>query len=318
MCCRISRIIQATALLVAMVLAEPASADCFGSAAWTVGAHGLCVTTDRAAWDRVALDREVVSLDPGDTGVPVLVDGTVPISNVTVAVVPESPLSRIGDDDYAGDGNFGPTPANQRLSAGVITELFQVIPEIAPGSLYVPLFPSVLDITSDASNGVLSLWVEPGVSNSLDFDTPARRPRAWGATFSNVAVGAVAMHAVLGSSDPADAESNTAAAVVAGIDINSGFLGMVTPVGTNLARVRFVVASGSGNHFQIDSMVSGSSVVPEPSMALLVGLGLIGLTFVRASAGRRTLVLRLLRDRRICEQFGQSRLAHGLSEVRHH
>ena len=275
---RIWTIVQVAMLLVTITNVDAASADCFGSTAWsTVGTVGLCVTTDRAAWNRVATAPEVVSFDPEGSGFPILVNGATPTSDVTVAVIQEVLLSQIGSADYLEDGELPPTPLDQRLTAGPITEIFQGIPEVAPGSLYVPQFSSVLSILTSPGNGALSLWVEPGVTNTLDYDDPARRFQAWGANFSNVNAGTVAMHAVLGDSDPATAESNVAIAIVAGIEVANGFLGLVTPTGTDLARVRFVVASGPGSNFEIDDVVGSSSIVPEPSVGLLLGLGLIGM-----------------------------------------
>jgi hypothetical protein len=223
------------------------------------------------------VEPDVVSFDPGSTGVPILVNGSIPLSNVELRPIPEILLDAIGKNDYAGDGVVAATPSSQRLSAGAIGEIFQGIPELAPGSLFEARFPSVLDVQTDLNNGFLSLWLEPGATVLLDFDDPSLRPRAWGATFSSLVDGAVALHAIFGNADAEAGMNDIPAARSLAIPVQNGFLGVTAPDGMTLARLQFVVASGSGNAFLIDDVSYASSIVPEPSAGLLVGLGLIGL-----------------------------------------
>ena len=280
---RTSKICLTIFFSVALIIAEPATADCFGSTDWFAFTNGTCLTTNSAEWSRVAQAPDVVSFDPGGPGVPVLVDGSPPGSNVDLSLISEIVLDGIGDNDYAGDGVVLPTPNDQRLTAGAITELFQGIPELAPGSLFTPQFPSVLDLTTDPGNGFLSLWLEPGATILIDFDDRAQRPRAWGATFANVVSGTVALHAVFGDADAGNGMNDVPSARTSVFDVQSGFLGLTAPEGMTLARLQLVLAGGSGSAFRIDDVSYASSIVPEPSTALFMGLGLIGLA--RGSRG---------------------------------
>lgn len=274
-------VISVLATATMLVGAEANAADCFGTAAWqTVGASALCMTTSREAWDRIAGDEEIVDFARGGGSVPVRAGGADVAGPVEVAWIPEVALDAIGRDDYRGDPGTTPIPEARRLSAGRHTEMFLDVPEIPQGSTWEPARTSLYD----PSQG-LYVALERGVSFNLDFDETGARPILWSGVLDLVTPGQLGVHVVLGDPDAPAGSEDLAVGVIPRLPVDGAFLGLAAPPGTDLARLQFYLREGPGTAFELLLASTSDAVVPEPSTALLVGLGLLALAGPR-SRGR--------------------------------
>jgi len=186
-------------------------------------------------------------------------------------------------DDFSADTSFragavdvGPFSLVQ--GGGLVTatgvNLIDVSPFAFSGAEDVNGTPYVLGWANSTAVGVAtSAFVE------MVFDVPVA---AWGADFANASNGADLWIFLV----PSDAQGPSDwLSLCVGCNIDDGFFGFVddeTNLYSSVILAAVPFSNGTGERFGFDN-VSGATV-PEPSTALLFGLGLFGI----AVAGRRT------------------------------
>ncbi len=250
------------------------SAPCFGSEAWsTFGASGLCLTTSRTAFAAAA--GEALRIDfasnAGDTAVQA--GGVDVLGRTPVGDVPEVIRESIGSADYDPDETFAGVPIGRQLTAGPLSELFIGRPEIPAGTVWTPALASELIPAVG-----LRVGLQIGTNFNMDFDDFGSRP-----TFVSTATtlpfgGTVGLHVLLGNpGGPADLLSDR----VLAIPVDSTFLGISAAPGTDIARLRWFLASGNTSSFDLTDVAYSSTPIPEPSTTLLIGAGLVALSASR-------------------------------------